>query len=162
LLAELAARQGHALAAEARYRQALALGRPDGYLLGSYADFLLDAGRRDEVVALLQGETAADNLLLRLAEASGEHVEELAARYAASRARGDRIHLREEARFTLRLRHDARAALALALENWAIQREPADARVLLEAARAAGDRDAARPALAWLRESGLEDPQLAR
>src|SRR5262249_33608420 len=117
LLAELAARQGLAAVAEGRYRSALAEGAPDGYLLGSYAALLLAAGRAAEVLPLLAGHTAADNLLLRLAEAEAEvgapdataHRDELRARYAASRARGDRIHLREEARFQLHLEHDARA-----------------------------------------------------
>ena len=38
---------------------------------------------------------------------------------------------------------------------------PADARVLLEAARAAGDPAAARPVLTWLSATGLEDARLA-
>ena len=37
-----------------------------------------------------------------------------------------------------------------------MQREPADARVLLEAALAAGQRAAAEPALKWMAESGIE------
>ena len=46
-------------------------------------------------------------------------------------------------------------ALQLARENWATQREPADARILLEAALAAGDPAAARPVLDWLERTGL-------
>ena len=50
-------------------------------------------------------------------------------------ARGERVHLREEARFRLRLLDDAQAALPLAEENWQIQKEPADSRLLDEARR---------------------------
>lgn len=52
-------------------------------------------------------------------------------------------------------------ALALAADNWALQREPRDARILLEAALAVGDPAAAAPVLDWLRRHRLEDRQLA-
>ena len=94
------------------------------------------------------------------AEAS-QVVEELRARFEASRMRGDRVHLREEARFELHLDADPRRALALAKDNWAVQKEPADARILLEAALAANDGAALRALKEWLAQSRLEDVQLA-
>ena len=48
----------------------------------------------------------------------------------------------------------------LALENWATQREPADARILLEAALAARQPAAARPVLDWLDRTGLEHARI--
>ena len=66
-------------------------------------------------------------------------MEQLRDRFEASRLRGDRVHLREEARFTLHLLNDPKAALKLAQENWQVQKEPADVRILLEAALAAHD-----------------------
>jgi Tfp pilus assembly protein PilF len=163
ILAELAEQLGDARAAGKYFREALALGQPDPYLLGAYADFLLDQERPAEVVALLEVETRIDPLLLRLAlaeerlgaTAREEHVALLQARFEAARRRGDRAHLREEARFTLHLLDRPALALELALANWATQREPADARVLLEAALAAGDAAAARPVLDWLAQTGL-------
>jgi len=74
--------------------------------------------------------------------------------------RGDSVHRRDEARFTLSLLGDPAAALALARANWEVQREPADARLLLDAALAVDDAAAARPALAFLAASGLEDVTL--
>ena len=68
----------------------------------------------------------------------------------------------EEARFRLRLRGDAKGALALALANYRVQREPRDARILLEAAIAAGDAAAAGPVRDWLQSSGFEDALLRR
>jgi hypothetical protein len=47
----------------------LRLGRDDVYLLAAWADFLLDAGRPQEVLGALAAWEAADSLLLRLAEA---------------------------------------------------------------------------------------------
>ncbi|MBK6790170.1 MAG: hypothetical protein IPG77_21810, partial [Betaproteobacteria bacterium] len=42
------------MAAEAAFRDALALAVPDVYLQAAYADFLLDRGRPAEVLTLLQ------------------------------------------------------------------------------------------------------------
>lgn len=168
-LAEIEERLGHAAQAEESFRQALAAGPSDVYLLAAYADFLLDRGRAAEVLALLQGRGRADVLLLRLAlaaRAAGDaaattHADALAARFAAARLRGDASHRKEEARFLLALRGDAAGALKLARDNWAEQREPADARVLLEAALAARDRVAAEPALQWMAASGIQSQALA-
>ena len=156
--------------AETHFRAALALDGVDYYLLGTYSDFLLDNGRPQEVVALLRDKTAADPLLLRYALAlQAQHSKELPAqleqlldRLAASRLRGDRVHLREEARFTLHLLNAPQAALTLAQENWQVQKEPADIRILLEAALAADDAAAVDGVREWLKKSRLEDVELQR
>ncbi len=168
-LAEMAARAGITEDAQAHFREALALDA-DSYLLGAYADFQLDHGQPQEVVALLQDKTRADPLLLRYALAlKAEHskellpqVEQLRDRFEASRLRGERVHLREEARFTLHLLNDPKAALKLAQENWQVQKELADVRILLESALAAHDAASVETARGWLKETGLEDFQLDR
>ena len=71
------------------------------------------------------------------------------------------LHLGAESRFRLHLLDEPAAALRLARENWTVQREPIDARLVLEAALAAGDGAAARPVVGWLEETGLEDVRLA-
>ncbi|MBI3714936.1 MAG: hypothetical protein HY255_02950, partial [Betaproteobacteria bacterium] len=170
LQAELAERAGHYADAEARYRASLALDPADSYTIAAYADYLLDRGRAAEVLDLVPADSRVDTLLLRRVLAlprgkvssAGDPAEALAERYAAARARGDRIHLREEARFELQARGRVREALALARENWRQQKEPADLRVLLEAAVAARNRDAARDALAWQTSTGLEGEAIAR
>jgi tetratricopeptide (TPR) repeat protein len=167
-LAEMATRAGMMSEAEAHFRAALTLAPADYYLLGAYADYLLDNGRPQDVVALLRDKIAADPLLLRYALALqaqnsndlAVQVQQLDDRFAASRLRGDRLHLREEARFTLRLLNAPAAALKLAQENWQVQKEPADVRILLEAALAADDNTAVDEVKEWLRNSGLEDVQL--
>lgn len=156
--------------AEPRFAQALAVDPADPYLLGAWSDWLLDHGRPAEVVSLLSGRTRIDPLLLRLAlaeqalgapEAAG-HIADLSARFEASRLRGDTVHRREEARFTLALRHEPARALALARANWDVQREPADARILLGCALAAGQAEVAAPALDWLERNHVEDARLQR
>jgi len=167
-LAEMATRAGMVSEAEAHFRAALTLAPADYYLLGAYADYLLDNGRPQDVVTLLQDKIAADPLLLRYAlalQAQNSNdlaiqVQQLVDRFAASRLRGDRVHLREEARFTLRLLNAPATALKLAQENWQVQKEPADVRILLEAALAAHDTAAVDLVRDWLRNSRLEDVQL--
>jgi hypothetical protein len=170
ILAEMAARAGLSLEAESHFRAALKLDPTDHYTLGAYADFLLDAGRPKGVLALLAGPLSTDGLLLRHALAlkavrSSElpaEVEQLRARFEASRLRGDRVHQREEARFSLDLLDDASGALRLAKENWAVQKELADLRILLEAALAARDTATVRMARDWLERTRMEDVQLSR
>jgi tetratricopeptide (TPR) repeat protein len=168
LLAEIEARLGDAAPAEAHFRQALGLGVRDVYLLGAYADFLLDASRPTEVLTILKGEERIDPLLLRMALAEQRlsvpdlqrHVADLSERFAMSRLRGDTSHQREEARFRLHLLEKPADALLLATANWAVQREPPDARLVMEAALAAEMPAQAAAALDWLSKTRLEDGRL--
>ncbi|WP_426086997.1 hypothetical protein [Janthinobacterium sp. PSPC1-1] len=172
LLAEMATRRGESALAEARYQQALAQQPRDSYLLGAYADFLLDRQRPQEVVKLLKDQQRIDALLLRYALAlqslPGRQTAfqaakaELAARFHAAMQRGDTVHQREQARFALFLQHDVPVALKLAQQNWAIQKEVPDMRILLEAALAARNDGAAQPVLAWIAANGVEDVVLQR
>jgi len=167
-LGEVAAWRGQAAKAEQHYRAALALEIEDGYLLAAWSDFLLDQQRPAEVVKLLANQEASDGLLLRLAIAetalklplARAHVQALADRFAAAKVRGDTTHRAEEARFTLQLAGNPAAAVAIAAANYQVQREPRDARALLEAAVAARDAAAAQPARDWLKSSGFEDARL--
>lgn len=174
-LAETEERLGRWPEAEAAFKAGLEAmreqGRADVYLLAAYADFLLDRGRAAEVIPLLAERQRADALLLRLALAApalgpakaadaAAWKRELQSRFEAARRRGDATHEKEESRFALALAGDAPRALALARENFAVQKEPADARVLLEAALAARDKAAAEPALRWMAESGIESVAL--
>lgn len=167
-LGEMAGRLGDAAAAEAHFRAASSLEPNDPYLLGAFADLLLDTSRPEEVETLLTGKERIDPLLLRLALAArlsgaatlDERVAQLRERFAASRLRGDAAHQREEARFALHLQNDPARALILARENWRVQKEPADLRILLQSAAAAHDADALREGRAFLEETRLEDARL--
>ncbi len=168
LMGEIAHRRDDPVA-ERHFRAALDAGERDLYLLGAYADWLLDQGRASEVIPLLQNETRSDPLLLRLALAqkalqrpeAAASIDALRTRFDASRARGDTVHQRENARFELGLRGDAPSALALALANWKVQREPADLRILAEAATAAGDAAAIGIVKQWLADTRFEYPAVA-
>ena len=135
-----------------------------------FRSFLLDYGRAREVVTLLKDWTAADPLLLRLALAeqalglpsAATRLTTLADRYAAAKLRGDNTHEQEESRFRLQMLKEPAAALELARSNWRVQREPRDARVLLEAALAMRDAAAAQPVLDWMARTRIEDAYLRR
>ncbi|RYF41918.1 MAG: tetratricopeptide repeat protein, partial [Comamonadaceae bacterium] len=155
--------------AEAHFKQALQQGVTDQLLLGAYADFLIAARRPAEAVQLLAGWERSDILLLRLAIAGKAVGDAKAAGWAAqlrerfvdAARRGDRLHEQEAARFELDLEGNAAKALVLARSNYAVQKEPRDAEILMRSALAANDAKAAQPALDWLRISGYQDPALA-
>jgi hypothetical protein len=120
------------------------------------------------VLGLLAGREDTDALLLRLAiaqqrlglAAAPANIAILQARFDATRQRGDSTHGREEARFMLELHHDAAAALALAQANWRVQKEPADALVLIAAAREAGQVELVQQLLASFDAQGWQDVRL--
>jgi Tfp pilus assembly protein PilF len=170
VLAEIAERLGKDAQAEHFYREALAMTPGDTYTRAGFADFLLDRGRAHEALELVHSGAASDVLLLRAVLAAravrdvrGDTWEvQLAERFHASRQRGDKTHLREEARFELHVRRNTDRALALAVENWRTQKDLADARMLMEAALAAGRPAAAKPALNHIAQYGIESVSLSR
>jgi tetratricopeptide (TPR) repeat protein len=169
--AELAQRMGDTAAAERLFRQALAQ-QGDVYTQAAWADWLLEHGRAAEVLALVQAEDALlpDALLLRRARAlqrlgdprAAAAATRLAQRFEASRQRGDPPHAREEALHALELGADPQRALRLAQLQWQLQKEPADALLLLRAAWAAGQPEAAEPVRRFVQQTGLVDARLAR
>jgi tetratricopeptide (TPR) repeat protein len=169
-LAELAYMRGDTDAAAGHLAGALALDPDDAYARNLLADILIATGRAAEASRLLAGRDQIDSHLVRRAIAEhdvhGPDAARLVAamrdRIAAAAERGDRIHLREEARFALAVDLDAARAVRIARDNWSVQKELADARLLAEAAAAAGDRDAAQPVIAWARVTGVRDAMLDR
>ena len=165
--ADMAAMLGQTEVADRRFSEATADGG-DIPTLVAFADHLLDTDRPAEVLALLAGRSEADIVYLRLAIA-GKRLDDarapqwtalLADRFAAAKAGGVQLHLREEARFELEVRGDAATALGLALANWKVQKEPSDARLVLQAALAADDLVAAADVLAFIEKTGLADTRI--
>lgn len=170
VLAGIAERQGQAALAERWYRASLAAEPDQAFVRLAYADFLLAQGRAGEVIGLVEQQQAGDGFLLRLALARAQQakgaaaplVEVLQARFDASRRRGERPHLADQARLELHLRHRPKIAYDLALENWRALREPSDALILAQSALATRDRAAARTVLRVLARQDLKDQRLAR
>ncbi|WP_310461793.1 hypothetical protein [Sphaerotilus sp.] len=165
---ELAERRGDP-AALGLFERALQL-QPEAYTRAALADWLLDHQRHAEVLRLTEGplEDLPDSVLLRRAIAlkrlgdprAAAAADLLGQRLDATRARGDTTHQREQARYLLELRGQPQAALPLAVANWAAQKEPADARLLLDCATAAGQPQAAHDVLRHLRVYHQRDARL--
>lgn len=156
---ELLRWRGDEAGAQVALKQALSADPDDSYTRLLLAESLRVSGKGKEVAAVFAGRQLNDAELLSLVLAQGGETEEkneLAERVKASRARGETLHRREEARYALLVEGDAATALELAVENWKVQREFADAQVLLEAAKAAGDEKAAAPAVEWVKRTGVK------
>jgi hypothetical protein len=167
-LAEMAWRLQRFDIAEGYFKTAQRLGVTDQFLLGAYADFLLERQRPAEVITLLAEWERSDILLLRLALAGKAANDKRATgwaaqlrdRFAAAAQRGDRLHEQEAARFELAIEGNPAKALSLARHNYEVQKEPRDADILLRAALAARQSQPAQPALDWLQSSHYEDPAI--
>jgi hypothetical protein len=168
VLADLNAGLGRTAEAEALYAATAAEPDADVSLLAAYADLLLDMNRDADALRLLDGRGEQDALLLRRAIAAkrlddrrlGEWSTILNERFSAALAAGNRVHLREEALFRLKVEDNPAAALPLAVQNWSVQKEPADARLLIEAALAARDTEAAQPVADFIARTKLDDQRL--
>lgn len=159
---------GDDVRAEQSLSQALAIDPTDTYSRLLLAQLLLDGGQPARAARLFEGRPVNDGELLMwvmaLQATNAPEYEkyraELDERVAANRQRGETLHQREESRYALSLEGDVPRALELATKNWAVQKEPADARVLLEAAVAAKDPKAAAPVLQWLAQTNFDEPKL--
>jgi hypothetical protein len=168
---DIAASLGDFEIADEHYRKSLALNSGSIHLKRTYADFLLDQQRPAPVLQLL-AEHENDNgcLLLmaiaahRLGESSrAERLKsKLANRFEEIRLRGSQPHGRFESRYELELNENSERALAVALENWKVQKENRDARAVLESALVAKKISAARSTIEFIKASGNEDLALAQ
>jgi tetratricopeptide (TPR) repeat protein len=167
LLGEIAVNRGDD--AEGRDRLEQVIARDPGALRERLllADLLLRTGDAAAVAPLLAEAPATDGVLLRRALAAralgapdGEAEAALAQRVRLNLDLGLDAHAREDAMWFLRLADDPARALDRALANWALQREAEDAQLLIDAAMAAGQPEAAAPVLAWMDQEGIEVPAL--
>jgi tetratricopeptide (TPR) repeat protein len=166
-LAELAIQKGDDALAASHLERVLAIDPDDAYARAALADALLPTDPAS-ASKLLAGYEQIDTLLVRRAIAeSRAHGPEAAAlanqmrdRFTAAAQRQDRVHLREEAMFVLYVESDAHRAVAIAADNWAVQKELADARLLAHAAIEARQPSAARPVIEWARSVGVSDARL--
>ena len=154
--------------AEHWFREGLQVAPEDLYMRSACADLLLRHGHAAETLQLLSGYESMEPMLLRVAIAHGELHDgagsladgQLSAAFTVEERRGEAVHRREQARFFLDVDRQPASALAAARENWRVQREPDDILILLRAARAAHQPQAAADALEFLRRTGLEDSRL--
>ncbi len=168
VLADIKTGLGDWAATTRYYQQVIAAGNADVATVAAYGDILLALNKPKDVLELLEDQGSADIIVLRQAIAAkrlgdprlAQWQAVLAERFAANQSSGNRVHLREEARYLLDVRDEAGAALPLALENFVVQKEPADAELLLRIAIALKNAQAAQPVVDHIRATGLKDQRL--
>ncbi len=164
-LGEMAVRLGRDAEAERWFQLDLRLVPTDFYVRAAYADLFLQQGRPQDALLLLQGQESFEPLLLRIAIAQKQLHDpalpqssaRLRAAFAAELQRREAVHRREQARFLLEVEDQPKLSLSAALENWTVQHEPDDVLVLMNAARAAGNPEAAAPAINFVRAQEQSD-----
>lgn len=154
------------------FRQALDApgAESDMQLQLGYADFLLHREQAREALSITRAfDHSNDGLILSLrarmalgesGKAIAEDQRRLMARLEAERARGGARHFGTEAMAALHIAGQQERALWLAERNWTIQKTPADARLLLQAALASERPSAADPVREWRRAHGVQDQRI--
>lgn len=168
--ADLAQRAGALPEAQDLLTRAVALAPASDYTRLALADVLIARDRLAEAVKVLDTARPSVGVLLRRAIAqsrthAGYTPESLAAleeRLAVSAQRGERTHLREETRLALEFPRadaaaDRQAVLALARDNFNVQRETEDIRLFARAAAITRDPTALATLEEWLQRSHYED-----
>jgi Flp pilus assembly protein TadD len=171
IAAEIAARAGLSEKAEGWYRSALALRPWDPFLINAFADFLLAEEKPQEALNFLRGQQRTSDVLVRQALARTalnsedpvltSMLRSLAERFQRLAESTSERHLRTEGRFYLDLAHEPALALEIARANWTEQREPADAVLVLQAARIADRPDVFREYAEEIRSLGMRTPEVS-
>jgi len=167
--ADLALRAGALPEAQDMLTRAAALAPASDYTRLALADVLIARNRLAEAVQVLDTTRPSVGVLLRRAIAQSraheghtqDSLAELKERLTVSAQRGERTHLREETRLALEFPRDGtvdrQAALALARDNFDVQRETEDIRLFARAAVVARDPAALASLKEWLQHSHYED-----
>lgn len=163
---------GQAERAEAVWGQRLQR-HPQSHLLRlSLADLLNQQGRfaQAQSVAMHREPRALTDALLMQAllasrglrdPAQASLAAQMAARLQSQALRQEALIERPKLIYQIAYGQDLAAGLALSIDNWQLQKEPPDAVLFVQAALALGQAQAAAPVLAWARDTGYTDPQLA-
>jgi Tfp pilus assembly protein PilF len=161
--AEFAARLGNSDAATMWYRTAYELDRDSHYARIAYADWLLsksDYAAANEVAG--SGVSNADifRTVLAKRERDSAAARQLQLSWREAEARGERAHLRDQARFELIVLNDAARAHVTALDNFRDQRESEDALLLAQTAAARKDARAVALLKQWQSERRYADRRM--
>jgi predicted Zn-dependent protease len=167
--ADLALRAGALPEAQDMLTRAVALAPASDYTRLALADVLIARSQLAEAVKVLDAARPSVGVLLRRAIAQSrtheghaqDSLADLKERLTVSAQRGERTHLREETRLALEFPHDGaddrQAALALARDNFNLQRETEDIRLFARAVVGARDPAALAALKEWLQHSHYED-----
>ncbi|WP_088826327.1 hypothetical protein [Marinobacter sp. es.048] len=151
--------------AQVHWQRVLEANPNDLYIRAQLADWHLEQGHFERVLALTNGFDAVDTLAVIRAIAmarmghpdSDELNGRLRQRFKEARWRGALLHARDTALFLLEIENQPQEALELAIENWNSQKEPLDTRLLLRSSVAANDKVQYQSVRDWLIKQGQRD-----
>lgn len=163
-LGDIAAQAGRP-EAQAHWQKVLAANPNDLYVRAQLADWHLQQGDFERVLALTNGFDAVDPLaviraiaMARMGHSDSEALNDrLRQRFTEARWRGALLHTRDAARFLLEIENQPQEAMELAIENWHSQKEPLDTRLLLRSSIAANDKGRYQSVRDWLINQGQQD-----
>lgn len=143
--------------------------RPESHLVRlALVELLNQQGQWQKAKALAATDAPTDALLMQSLLASkglqdGQTAvlaERFEARMKAQAMRRESLIERPRLIYLIRYGKDLAAGLALSIDNWKLQNEPADAVLFAEAALALNQPGAAEPVVVWAEKTGYTDPQL--
>ena len=173
--AVLAHRLGDTARAENYYRNALRLAPDQGYLRVNFANLLLEQSRHDELIEWLSPDNEetlnpelsillARGLQARATATDLERAAQIAARlsrdFEVAFMRNEAIPHKEYAQYALHLANQPGDALEAARDNWSVQKEPSDTRLLAQAAAASNASQTLVEIRQWITRTGTEDTRL--
>jgi predicted Zn-dependent protease len=170
ILAELAERRGRDAEALDAIELALSANPDDATLKIQAADLMLRMDRPERAAEVLAPLARIESVLLRRALAAKRSglanaptlLHEWQASAQLNSKLGRRIHLRDATMAALYLEARPELALRHAIANWNESKEIEDARLLIAAAIAARQPQAAAPALRWVDAFDIEDVLIER
>lgn len=172
-LAEISIQQGHNQQAGRYIEQAIELTEEnnifDDYLSRLHIDYLIQNNRLKQAYELVKDNKNDSALMIRstvLAKKLGNdetfHKNKIALTrlFEVEKRRGQSRHLREQALFALLVLNNPAEALYLAKQNWVLQKEPEDARILMKAALLVDDNKQLQQVKTSIKKTGLIDQRL--
>ncbi len=167
-LATIAHRHNNLKLASEHYQRALAIQPRNAYLLAHFSDLLMETGQLENLGYMTENDTPVlEQKIKRLfffqktnPEAARELTAKLNLIFENPVMNQDEFPYKEYADFLLITNSKTDKALTASLENWAIQKDPSSALLVLKCALAARDSAAAYPVIEWVKTTELYDHRI--
>ncbi len=164
-LATIAHRYNDSALALSHYQQAYAIRPNNNYLLEQYSDFLMENRRENLLLALFSNSSMSIDLKIKRVQllqnmeeiVPSNLIVELTDFFENAKTRKNLFPHKEYAKWLLLTTQDYDQALNAAMDNWAMQKAPGDALLVLQAALASQQLQRAGPVMSWLKDTGLYD-----
>ncbi len=172
-IATIAHRHQRKALALSHYQQAYAINPNNSYLIEQFSDYLVEQKYTKRLLALL-ANTGGNNINRNLEQKikMAQHYQqvddvqfeplktELAKHFDEAKIRNGIFPHKEFSIFSLTVSYDYNQALVSALDNWAIQKSPSDALLVLRSAIASQQFQQANPVIQWATDTRVYDHRI--